>query len=78
MDILVRELLEHLQTYPPECRVRLVVGCLDGTYASADSYQMHRAEDGVHELRITGALVRQVVSDDDAVARRIKEEREGE
>lgn len=74
--IQVRDLVEHLSTYPPETRLRLVVVCLDGTLAHAEDYAMRRAEDGAHELRISGALVWQIVQDDETVANQIKDGRQ--
>lgn len=66
MSVQVRDLIEHLGTFPGEARLRLMVECTDGTFAAADDYAMRRAEDGTHELRITGALVHQLVKEDDA------------
>ena len=54
----VRDLVEHLKTYPPETRLRLVVECVDSTFCAADDYQARRGADGVTELCILGALVR--------------------
>lgn len=62
--IQVRDLLDHLKTYPPETRLRLLVSCTDGSTAAGDDYQMRRGEDGVTELCVCGALVKQMVAKD--------------
>ena len=62
--IQVRDLIEDLEKLPSD-RLRLAVVSIDGKVASADSYELRRIEDGTHQLRIHGALVRAIVQEEE-------------
>lgn len=53
----VRDLIEHLQTFPPEMRLEFTVEDLRGNLARADNYRLGRDAD-VIDLKVTGALIK--------------------
>lgn len=54
MDLLqVRDLIAHLQTFPPEMKIVLIAETEQGVEAKGDNYQLLRRED-VIQLRTTG------------------------
>jgi hypothetical protein len=56
-DLQVRDLVDRLKAQPQEGRLRLVVECVNSTFADADSFDVRLGDDGVYKLCILGAQV---------------------